>query len=396
MQSWARLDLHWESEAARHCDSLFVPRDHLSHAAAHPLIRDAARDLSDGQETCLALAPGELVSAWHADRCRSITPCQFEGTRLGPLFSTPRLGRFYPAMTLASSVASSVGALQPVRCIHQEPERIGFDLNHPLAERPSRLEIRLEEIPVANGWCQDASGDPLGMLVETGPGMQARWRGLPTDVWSDDPFARQDSRPDASFYRAARFVDHLDSNAIARMRSFYRQCIPPSARILDLMASWHSHLPEDIAPACVIGLGLNAEELAANPVLDQALVQDLNVDPRLPFADASFEAVICSLSVEYLVEPQAVFREIARLLCPGGVLAVTFSNRWFPPKVVRLWPALHEFERPGLVLEYFLESGLYRDLASCSLRGLPRPGNDRHADRLHLSDPLHGVWGYRA
>jgi SAM-dependent methyltransferase len=97
--------------------------------------------------------------------------------------------------------------------------------------------------------------------------------------------------------------------------------------------------------------------------------------------------------VEYLTRPFDVFAEAARVLKPGGVFAATFSNRWFPPKVIRVWPVLHEFERMGLVLEYFLNSGKYNQLQTYSLRGLPRPANDKYAAQLPYSDPVYAVWG---
>ena len=101
------------------------------------------------------------------------------------------------------------------------------------------------------------------------------------------------------------------------------------------------------------------------------------------------------MSVEYLIDPRAIFREAARVLRHGGCLVITFSNRWFPTKAIRIWEALHEFERPGLVLEYFIDSGIYHDLQTWSLRGLPRPPDDPYADRLAAADPVYAVWGLR-
>ncbi|MGB5639589.1 MAG: methyltransferase domain-containing protein, partial [Sedimenticolaceae bacterium] len=103
--------------------------------------------------------------------------------------------------------------------------------------------------------------------------------------------------------------------------------------------------------------------------------------------------VICSLSVEYLIKPFEVFAEVARVLRPGGRFIVTFSNRWFPPKVINVWEAIHEFERPGLVMEYFLRDGMFENLETWSIRGLPRPADDKYADRRQDSDPVYAVWG---
>lgn len=224
--------------------------------------------------------------------------------------------------------------------------------------------------------------------------MQTRWRDIPTDFWSDLPFGRTDPGPDARFYRTARLVDHLDRAAIGEISALYGRLLPRGGRLLDLMASWHSHLPPELEPALVAGLGLNAEELAANPQLQEHQVHDLNEDPILPYPDAGFDAVVCTVSVEYLTRPVEVFAEVARVLRPGGCFVVTFSNRWFPPKVVRIWEGIHELERPGLVLEYFLKSGRFEDLHTWSLRGLPRPEDDKYANQLALADPVYAVWGH--
>jgi SAM-dependent methyltransferase len=225
--------------------------------------------------------------------------------------------------------------------------------------------------------------------------MQARWRDCPTDFWSDQPFSRAAPEPDAAFYQTPRLVYHLDSTAIDQIEQLYARLLPAKARVLDLMASWKSHLPRSFDLADVAGLGMNSEELGANRQLGETLVHDLNLDANLPFADGSFDAVVCTVSVEYLLSPVEVFAEVQRILRPGGCFIVTFSNRWFPPKVVRIWQNSHEFERPGLVLEYFLQAGGYTALQTWSMRGLPRPADDKYADRLTVSDPVHAVWGIK-
>lgn len=84
------------------------------------------------------------------------------------------------------------------------------------------------------------------------------------------------------------------------------------------------------------------------------------------------------------------------MLRPGGAFLVTFSNRWFPGKAIQLWPQLHEFERMGLVLAYFRDAGGFEALETWSLRGLPRPAEDKYSARLGASDPLFAVWGRRS
>lgn len=170
-------------------------------------------------------------------------------------------------------------------------------------------------------------------------------------------FARADEGDDAVFYAGERLVQHLDEAGRAALTGFYREILPPGGRVLDLMSSWVSHLPEDVAFAHVAGLGMNRAELDANPRLDERVVQDLNRLPDLPWADASFDAGLIALSVQYLTQPVSVFAEIARVLAPGGVCGVAFSNRCFPTKAVALWRGLGDAEHAWLVREYFARAG---------------------------------------
>jgi SAM-dependent methyltransferase len=158
-------------------------------------------------------------------------------------------------------------------------------------------------------------------------------------------FARVDESPDADFYAEPRFVVHIDPETIAALTGLYREELEPDSRLLDLMSSWVSHLPDEVAFARVAGLGMNAAELAANPRLDDSIVRDLNAEPVLPFPDASFDAVLCAVSVQYLTRPVEVFRECARVLRPGGRLVIATSHRLFPTKAIAAWRSLAPADR---------------------------------------------------
>jgi len=165
--------------------------------------------------------------------------------------------------------------------------------------------------------------------------------------------SKLDPGDDAWFYDAPRFVTHVDPGFIAQLTTLFRQRLQPQSRILDLMSSWVSHLPEEMTFAHVEGHGLNAEELAANPRLNHSFVQNLNRDPHLPLADQSFDAVLNTVSVQYLQQPEVVFAEIARILKPGGVAIVSFSNRMFYQKAIQAWRDTSELGRVALVQCYF-------------------------------------------
>jgi SAM-dependent methyltransferase len=183
--------------------------------------------------------------------------------------------------------------------------------------------------------------------------------GLPSGA-----FHRLDESPDPEFYTAPRFVTHIDDGAVAAVTQLYREHLPPGRAILDLMSSWVSHLPAEVAYGRVVGLGMNTQELAANPRLDAWVVHDLNAEPRLPFADAEFDAAACCVSIDYLVRPVEVLRDLARVLHPGAPLVVTFSNRRFPTKVIALWESLDDAGHVQLVGHYLREAAAWSDVTA--------------------------------
>lgn len=111
---------------------------------------------------------------------------------------------------------------------------------------------------------------------------------------------------DREFYAYPRFVTHVDDGFISTLSNLYRQRLKPGSEVLDLMSSWVSHLPEEVVFKRVVGHGLNAQELAKNPRLDYFFVKDLNQDQELEFQDGSFDAVLCTVSVQYLQQPEKV------------------------------------------------------------------------------------------
>jgi len=162
-----------------------------------------------------------------------------------------------------------------------------------------------------------------------------------------------DTTDDALFYEYPRFVTHVDSSFIRQLTSLYGDRLKPQMRILDLMSSWVSHLPEDMEFSHVEGHGLNAEELSRNPRLDHLFVQNLNQNLQLPLADSEFDAVLNTVSVQYLQFPDAIFSEIYRVLKPNGIAIISFSNRMFYQKAIQAWRDGSEQKRVELVKAYF-------------------------------------------
>ena len=205
----------------------------------------------------------------------------------------------------------------------------------------------------------------------------------PTSFPTHFPHSLQNLKPydpssDRGFYIQPRFVNHIDDHAISELSAYYNDVLPRSGsdpdavgsgsrlpRVLDICSSWVSHIPlgergtSTRAPEAseigmeVIGIGMNAAELAANPILSAWVVHDLNREPdfrgmRPDLKSGSaregqvvsseelskpFDAVICNVSIDYLSRPLEIMASIARALRPGGQAYMAISNRCFPTKV---------------------------------------------------------------
>jgi len=194
-------------------------------------------------------------------------------------------------------------------------------------------------------------------------------------------FDRADPAPDREFYAFPRLVTHIDDGAIAAVGDLYDE-LQLTGSVLDLMGSWVSHFHR--APDHLTVLGMNPQELAANPQAAATVVHDLNADPRLPFGNESFDAAVCCVSVDYLTHPVEAFTDVARVLRPGALFVITFSNRLFPSKAIRGWLESTDEEHCEIVADYFRLSG-----------GWDEPISERRSPRFQFGDPLFAVWAHR-
>ena len=286
-------------------------------------------------------------------------------------------GRFYPARVLNTDEQLAAALF---RVVELSSDYLHADFNHPLAGRKCNLGMETGS-DRARG-----NANPEALL---------NWAGIDTplpdgevDYSDSDAYTRDDDAPDSVFYTTPRRVMHIDNVCAERITAFYRNHLRARDTVLDLMAGWHSHLAGHAGD--IIGLGMNAEEMAENPQLCTHVVHDLNTTPHLALVDASVDVVVNTVSIEYLTQPLAVLKQAHRILKPGGKLLITFSNRFFPSKVIALWKQLHPVERLNWLAQLVHAAG-FSEIQTRVERGLERDSADPYYPQLTEMDPLFGV-----
>ena len=202
---------------------------------------------------------------------------------------------------------------------------------------------------------------------------------------------RYDESSDFMFYAQPRFVKHIDDDAIKALTKYYGTVFPSVPKegdepvaLLDVCSSWISHYPAEYVASDnlkISGLGMNEDELKKNPILTDYAVRDLNEDPTLPYEDNTFDVVTNAVSVDYLTKPLEMMKEVQRVLKPGGLAVMSFSNRCFPTKAVSVWTATGDLDHIWIVGSYFHFAGGFARLVAEDIS--PKPGK---------TDPMYVVF----
>ena len=190
----------------------------------------------------------------------------------------------------------------------------------------------------------------------------AGWYGditSPNTVLLQSERKRQDETSDRLFYDSPRLVYHADNDVFARLTAIYKELLTPgdSAKVLDLGASWVSHLPDDLVFAHVEGLGLNAAELKSNPRLDSWRVQDLNSDSDMQLPETSYDAILICFALQYFVFPEMILSQAARALKDDGVIIISWGSGCYSSKSIKGWLDRDQEGRVGLVLRLLVAAG---------------------------------------
>ena len=188
--------------------------------------------------------------------------------------------------------------------------------------------------------------------------------------WPEQPpfdfakdFSTEDENDDNQFYTLPKFVYHIDEPAVASLTQYFRNNFLPNSEILDICSSWVSHYPLEFSQTMkrISGSGISNLELKFNDQLSDYQAKNLNQDPTLPYDDETFDVVTCVASIDYLIHPIKVLKEVHRVLRPGGKVIISQSNRCFPTKAISIWLQMNDRQHLELINAYFQYSGGFDD-----------------------------------
>jgi len=230
------------------------------------------------------------------------------------------------------------------------------------------MEMKMGENP-------DGSPRYRGVLVRRITGDSSPYKFPVTPVklvreWPDEPpfkpedFFRTDNNDDGMFYVLPRLVYHIDEPAVASLTQYYRSNIKKGSDILDICSSWVSHYPLEFPDTMgkICATGISDLELRFNDQLTGGYkAANLNADPKIPYPDNSFDVVTCVVSIDYLIHPIEVLKEVRRVLRPGGKVIISQSNRCFPTKAIAMWLQMNDRQHLELINAYFQYAGGYQE-----------------------------------
>lgn len=260
----------------------------------------------------------------------------------------PRVGRFYPQGHINGLRDIYPDTLNPFRLIELDEEQFVADCNHPLATIPITIEARIQDIEERGIGTYGSLTHWREKTCDWGPGMQAMHNNHPTDFFHPGFFDTIDTSG------IPFSPPPLDAKAMTNLNKAYARFITPDMRRFDFLL-------------------------------------DSSSKPK-----GQYDAIVFTLSMEYLRAPVTTLKDLSQHLAPGGVVLVGFTAHYDPAEVIQGWIDMYEFERMGLILEYLRQAGLDADAGTISMRNDWRNQDDpKFLETRGVSDPVYIVYGHK-
>ena len=385
-----QLKIDWNTDSTTHTERLYHQGINFWRDYFPGSLGESLYGAPDGMWVGETIHANDIVPPFSPANIMQIDINKISTPGENDILVTPRRGRYYPRYIIAGNAGVTADEFLPLRVIDVDSEHITIDLNHPLARHD--LEICLRVMGTRYNGKEELGGrcnDVVYELLMNGPGLQ-----LPLfeeiDFYDKNALSRIDDHDDSLLYQQANLEDTFDQASGAQLAQLYGRYISQGDRVLDMMCGAQSYLPNNMK-LNTTGIGLNEAELKANKQLSSYVIQNVNAQTTLPFSENSFDNIIFTAAVEYLIDPHESFRELVRITRPGGRIMVTFTDHWVAKKSIRLWSELYPFERLGLISDYFMKAGGTDRLHTETIQGLLRPEGDRHAAHKLYADPVYAV-----
>jgi SAM-dependent methyltransferase len=389
------LAISWSDKSATYNDRYFIIKSNFWRDVYPARLDYQIKRAEINKPLTINYKAGEfLEDQYQQSNLKTIPKYKFNRDTRGMLPIIPAVGRFYPRGLIEGVAGCFKEDQRAFRMLNITENSLDIDLNHPLAKFPLQISATITDIFDGHRQNGGRCNDVVELLTNEGQGLQTLLESGSSDYFSAMPFTRLIENDDAEFYAKIEAKDPVDLTAIAELQEFYSPSLKDNMQVLDLMAGFNSYLPEGLK-AHVIGLGVNEKELKDNTRLESYQQHDLNKEPVLPFKDQQFDTIMCSFAIEYMTQPFEVFKQVARILKPGGSFCIAFSDRFFKQKAISIWDDIHPFERMGVVLEYFRQTEGFSDLQCESIRGKIRHEEDPFISKTAYSCPMFMIKGTR-
>lgn len=383
-----QFSLAWQSSAAQHNDHYRLQNYNPQQDQLPKQLQDKLAELKPGESFTATMSAKDFLGEANSSENVLSFKAELFNTQFKNQSSPAQLYRFYPRAIAWQGLNSHDKDYKPFRLISINQGKMTADCNHPLSKYYLTVTVTkpetLDTIATDESQKKKIKRNIPQLISSRGPGMQAPFEFGDSVFFKHYPLTKKEE--------GLLQKPLLDENTRKEIQTIYSDLLPIHSKTLDILSTESSYLAPDYQTGLLVGIGDTETQLAQNVRLNTYNVQNLNDEFTLPYETNSFDNAICSLGIDFLINPVAIFKEVARVVAPSGKFIISFTDQQNTEQSTDLWRTLHPFERMQLVLEYFRITGLYADLNTLSKRGIVKARQDNNSSK-HNTSSVFAVWG---